>query len=58
MLIANRYKSLNTSDRGGMGEVLFCEDLHLQRQVVLKYLQPGVEARRLLDEQKSIAKLR
>lgn len=58
MLIANRYKSLNTSDRGGMGEVLFCEDLHLQRQVVLKYLQPGVEARRLLDEQKSLAKLR
>lgn len=58
MLIANRYNPLNNSDRGGMGEVLFCEDLHLKRQVVLKYLQPGVEARRLLDEQKSLAKLR
>lgn len=58
MLIANRYKPLNTSDRGGMGEVLYCEDLHLQRQVVLKHLQPGVEARRLLDEQKALSKLR
>ncbi|MDT9646354.1 serine/threonine-protein kinase [Pseudomonas sp. JV245A] len=58
MLIANRYKTLETSDRGGMGEVLYCEDLHLQRQVVLKHLQPGVEARRLLDEQKALSKLR
>lgn len=58
MLIANRYNPLNDSDRGGMGEVLFCEDLHLQRQVVLKYLQPGVELRRLMDEQKALAQLR
>lgn len=58
MLIANRYKTLDTSDRGGMGEVLYCEDLHLQRQVVLKHLQAGVEARRLLDEQKALSKLR
>jgi serine/threonine protein kinase len=58
VLIANRYKSLNNSNRGGMGEVLFCEDTHLQRQVVLKYLQPGVDARRLLDEQKALSKLR
>ena len=58
MLIANRYNTLNNSDRGGMGEVLFCQDLHLQRQVVLKYLQPGIEARRLLDEQKSLAEVR
>lgn len=58
MLIQNRYKALDTSDRGGMGEVLYCEDLHLQRQVVLKHLQPGVEARRLLDEQKALSKVR
>lgn len=58
VLIENRYKPLNHSDRGGMGEVLFCEDVHLQRKVVLKYLQPGVEARRLLDEQKSLGKVR
>ncbi|MBX9799509.1 MAG: serine/threonine protein kinase [Burkholderiaceae bacterium] len=58
MLIANRYKTLDNSDRGGMGEVIFCEDLHLQRQVVLKHLQAGVEARRLLDEQKALSKVR
>lgn len=58
VLIANRYKILDNSDRGGMGEVMFCEDLHLQRKVVLKYLQAGVEARRLLDEQKALSKVR
>lgn len=58
MLIANRYRILDSSDRGGMGEVIFCEDLHLQRQIVLKYLQPGIEARRLLDEQKALSKVR
>ncbi|MPT40257.1 MAG: serine/threonine protein kinase [Achromobacter sp.] len=41
-----------------MSEVQFCEDLHLQRHVVLKRLQPGIEARRLLDEQKALSKVR
>jgi len=58
VLIANRYKTLDNSDRGGMGEVIFCEDLHLQRQVVLKHLQAGIDARRLLDEQKALSKVR
>lgn len=58
MLIANRYSPIDETDRGGMGEVLFCEDLHLQRCVVLKYLQPGIESRRLMDEQKALAQLR
>jgi eukaryotic-like serine/threonine-protein kinase len=58
MLIEKRYKALSNYAKGGMGEVLLCEDIHLQRQVVLKHLQPGVEARRLLDEQKSLCKVR
>ena len=58
MLIANRYKTLDDYDMGGMGEVIFCEDIHLQRRVVLKRLQAGVEARRLLDEQKALSKVR
>ena len=58
VLIANRYKPRDRSDRGGMGEVVFCDDLHLQRQVVLKHLQAGVGAQRLLDEQKALSKVR
>lgn len=58
MLIQNRYKLLDRFDHGGMSEVQFCEDLHLQRHVVLKRLQPGIEARRLLDEQKALTKVR
>jgi serine/threonine protein kinase len=41
-----------------MGEVIECMDLHLQRKVVLKRLHSGIEARRLIDEQKALAKLR
>lgn len=58
MIIANRYKKLDSFNKGGMGEVLIFEDLHLQRKVVLKHLQPGVEARRLLDEQKALLRVR
>lgn len=58
MLIANRYETLDASDRGGMGEILYCKDLHLQRKVVIKYLQYGVGSRRLLDEQKALSNLR
>lgn len=58
MLIANRYETLNTSDRGGMGEILYCKDLHLQRKVVIKYLQHGIGSRRLLDEQRALSNLR
>jgi len=41
-----------------MGEIIECIDSHLQRRVVIKRLQAGIEERRLLDEQKALAKLR
>ncbi|MFK0333898.1 serine/threonine-protein kinase [Rhizobium sp. NPDC090275] len=41
-----------------MGEIIECVDTHLQRPVIIKRLQTGVEERRLLDEQKALAKLR
>jgi eukaryotic-like serine/threonine-protein kinase len=58
MTIAGRYEPTGTTSTGGMGEIIECMDLHLQRRVIIKRLQVGVEERRLLDEQKALAKLR
>lgn len=41
-----------------MGDVIQCTDTHLDRAVVIKTLQPGVDHSRLLDEQKALLKLR
>lgn len=41
-----------------MGDILFCTDKHLQRDVVFKLLKDGEEERRLLDEQKALIQLR
>lgn len=58
MIVENRYEVSPNTAAGGMGEVLECVDLHLDRRVVIKRLQLGVEERRILDEQKSLVKLR
>jgi hypothetical protein len=41
---------------GGMGEIIECVDSHLQRRVIIKRLQVGIEERKLIDEQKALAK--
>ncbi|WP_411959088.1 serine/threonine protein kinase [Pseudomonas sp. s4] len=58
MLVANRYEVSPSSAAGGMGEVFTCLDTHLQRLVVIKRLQAGVESRRILDEQRALVGLR
>jgi len=58
MKIADRYEPTGATTEGGMGEIIECVDTHLQRRVIIKRLQIGVEERRLLDEQKALAKLR
>ncbi|MCO7521373.1 MULTISPECIES: serine/threonine-protein kinase [unclassified Pseudomonas] len=58
MLVANRYEVSSGGAAGGMGEVVQCFDTNLQRRVVMKRLQPGVDTRRIVDEQMSLAKLR
>src|SRR5262245_61001748 len=58
MKIAGRYEPTGTTSVGGMGEIIECIDSHLQRRVIIKRLQIGVEERRLIDEQKALAKLR
>lgn len=57
-MIAGRYLPTGGTAAGGMGEIIECIDTHLQRPVIIKRLQKGVEERRLLDEQKALAKLR
>ncbi|AZG78384.1 serine/threonine-protein kinase [Methylocystis rosea] len=58
MTIAGRYTLTGATAAGGMGEIMECVDTHLQRPVIIKRLQKGIEERRLLDEQKALAKLR
>ncbi|SBS37117.1 Serine/threonine-protein kinase PknB [Marinomonas spartinae] len=54
-----RYEPLSEiSNFGGMGEVAFSKDLHLDRKVAIKFLQAGVEERRFLDEQLALMQLR
>ena len=36
MIVANRYEVIDEVGRGGMGTVVSCRDLHLDRIVVLK----------------------
>lgn len=57
-LIANRYRPIATAPSGGMGDIMQCEDTHLERPVILKTLQANVDTRRLLDEQRALSKLR
>lgn len=58
MKIASRYEPTGGEAAGGMGEIIECIDTHLQRRVMIKRLQAGIEERRLLDEQRALAKLR
>jgi len=58
MKIADRYEPTGATSAGGMGEIIECIDLHLQRRVIIKRLQADIEARRLLDEQRALAKVR
>ncbi|PHQ60895.1 MAG: serine/threonine protein kinase [Robiginitomaculum sp.] len=54
MLVGGRYKTSDEVSRGGMSEVHFGQDEHLDRPVVLKCLQPSQEQRRIVDEQKAL----
>jgi serine/threonine protein kinase len=58
IVLPERYRLARVSTGGGMGDIYLCDDLHLKRGVILKMLKEGEEARRLLDEQKALLKLR
>lgn len=58
MTLPTRYELNGTNETGGMGDILYCKDRHLQRNVVIKLLKDNAEERRLLDEQRSLLHLR
>lgn len=58
MKFAERYEPTGNTESGGMGDIIECNDTHLQRRVIIKRLQAGIEERRLLDEQRALARLR
>ncbi|MFC3706222.1 serine/threonine-protein kinase [Devosia honganensis] len=43
---------------GGMSDTAICEDSHLQREVVIKGLKPGIEKHRLMDELSALSAIR
>lgn len=58
MMFPSRYTLYDTNNSGGMGDILYCKDTHLQRDVVIKLLKGDEEQRRLFDEQRSLIQLR
>lgn len=58
MAIADRYEPTGGMKAGGMSEAHLCDDLRLNRPVILKTLRRKEEQRRLADEKKSLLKLR
>ena len=57
-LIANRYEPTGNAAWGGMGEVNECVDKNLSRKVMLKRVLKTADIPRLIDEQKTLIKLR
>lgn len=51
----DRYVPTGKSTKGGLGEVVFCTDQNLDRNVVIKY---GNQHRRLLDELAALQRIR
>ncbi|HEN3280788.1 TPA: serine/threonine protein kinase [Yersinia enterocolitica] len=56
--LPSRYTAIDLKLGGGMGDIFQCQDMHLDRNVIVKVLKSGGEERRLIDEQKALTKLR
>jgi len=53
-----RYVPTGKTAFGGIGSVVVCKDKNLDRKVVIKSVQEGVEHRRLLDELAALQRIR
>lgn len=58
MQLGGRYTVIGDALNGGMGLVYPCQDEILDRRVAIKFIQGGVEVRRMLDEVRALLKLR
>ena len=58
-LYGGRYQTDGTAaNAGGMGSVEICTDGHLDRKVAIKFLLPGTEKRRIMDEIRALQRIR
>jgi len=53
-----RYVPTGQRAAGGIGSVLFCHDTNLDRRVAIKFVQSGVEHRRLIHELAALQSIR
>ncbi|MBB2166160.1 serine/threonine protein kinase [Gluconacetobacter sp. 1b LMG 1731] len=59
MKLPPRYEKVGSSFcGGGMSTAFKCKDKHLDRHVLVKVLQPGVDQKRILDEVKALSAIR
>lgn len=56
--LPKRYVPTGKFASGGMGQVVFCNDIHLERQVAIKILKDLRERRRITDELQALLKMR
>lgn len=54
----SRYVPTGAKEAGGLGGVVVCTDKNLDRMVAIKFVQPGGERRRLLDELAALQRIR
>lgn len=59
MKLPARYKAVGSPfSGGGMATAFKCKDQHLERVVLVKILQPGIDQKRILDEVKALSAIR
>ena len=56
--LPGRYVADGREAAGGMGDVIFCDDTHLDRKVAIKFISDERNRHRILDELKALLKMR
>ena len=56
--LPERYKEVGNSSDGGMGTVVFCDDMVLERTVAIKFIKNKADHRRMLDELAALMQIR